>query len=194
MYIIAITYCKHLHFTQLSQTENSVISSTFRTIENLLNTIITADVNAHSPLLYSPTEDHRELIKDILLNSNHITLNTNTPTRLPSNQKQQPTLPDITTASADLHDYTSWQTIHSPTSLSLLTTLSIHHKTKTTRFHCTKTIKNYQKADWTSFKQRVENLISYRTPQHKSASLSTTVTIFANKIDQTHKSLLLTIS
>ena len=42
------------------------------------NTIITADVNAHSPLWYLPTEDQRgELIEDILLNSDHITLNTN---------------------------------------------------------------------------------------------------------------------
>ena len=56
-----------------------------------------------------------ELIEDILLNSNHITQNTNTPTCLPHNQTQQPTLPNITTASADLHDCTSWQTIYSLT-------------------------------------------------------------------------------
>ena len=82
-----------------------------------------------------------------------MTLNTNTPTCLPPIQTQQPTSPDITTASADLHDCTSWQSIHSLTSghLPLLTTLSIHHKTKTTRIHFTKTITNYQKADWKSF-------------------------------------------
>ena len=46
----------------------------------------TADDNAHSSLWYSPTEDYRgELIEDILLNSNHIALNENTPTRLPPN-------------------------------------------------------------------------------------------------------------
>ena len=111
-----------------------------KTINNLPNTIITADINAHSPLWYSPTKDNKgELIKDILLSSNHITLNTNTPRRLPPNQTQQPTSPDITTASADLHDWASWQTIHSVTSdhLPLLSTLSIHHKTKTTRSHFT---------------------------------------------------------
>ena len=60
-YITAITYCKHVHSTQLSQTEeDSIIYSTFTTITNLPNTIITADVNAHSPLWYSLTEDHRE--------------------------------------------------------------------------------------------------------------------------------------
>ena len=81
----------------------------------------------------------------------------------PSNT--QPTSPDITTALIDLHDCTTWQTIHSLTSghLPLLTTLSIHHKTKTTCSHFTKTITNYQKANWTSFKQHVKNLISCRS-------------------------------
>ena len=84
-------YIPPKHTTQLSQTEDSIISSMLTTITNLTNTIITADVNAHSLLWYSPTEDHRgELIKDILLNSNHITLNTNTPTCLSPNQTQQP--------------------------------------------------------------------------------------------------------
>ena len=111
------------------------------------------------------TEDHRrELIEDILLNSHYITLNTNTPTLLAPYKTQQPTLSDVTTPSSDLHDCTSWQTIHSLTLdyLPLLNTLSIHHKTKTVRSHFTKTITNYQKADWTSFKQHVENLISCR--------------------------------
>ena len=134
-------------------------------ITNLANTIITAEINAHSPLWHLPTEDHRgEVIKDILLNCNCIALNTNTPTRLPPNQTQQPTSPDITIVSEDLHDCTSWETIYFLTSdhLPLRTTLSIHHKTKTTCFHFTETTINYQKADWTSFKQYVENLISYR--------------------------------
>ena len=67
--------------------------------------MITADVNAHSPLWYLPNEDHKgELIKDILFNSNHITLNTNTPSYLPPNQTQQLTSPGIITALTDLHD------------------------------------------------------------------------------------------
>ena len=61
--------------------------------------------------------DHKgKLIKDILLNFSHITLNINPPTCLPPNQTQQIISPDFTTASADLHDYTSTQTIHSLTS------------------------------------------------------------------------------
>ena len=93
-------------------------------ISILPNTIITAEVNAHSPLWYLSTEDHGELIKDILLNSHHITLNTSIPTRLPTTYKShttsfirhnKPTSSDITTTSADLHDCTSWQAIHSLT-------------------------------------------------------------------------------
>ena len=90
-------YIPHKHTNQLSQREeeeDSIISSTLTTITNsntiittISNTIITADVNAQSSLWYSPNEDLRgEFIEDILLNSNHITLKTNTPTRLPSNQ------------------------------------------------------------------------------------------------------------
>ena len=111
-------YIPPKHSTRLSQTEeDSIISSTLTAITTLPNTIITADVNTHLPLWYLPTEDHRgELIEDILLNSNHITLNTNTPTHLPPNQTQQPTSPEITTALADLHDCTSWQIIHFLTS------------------------------------------------------------------------------
>ena len=45
-----------------------------------------------------------ELMEDILLNSNYITLNKNTPTHLPPNQTQQLSSPNITTALADLLD------------------------------------------------------------------------------------------
>ena len=114
----------------LSQTEkNLIISSTFTTTTNISSIIIPANVNTHSPLWYSLTEDHKkELIEDILLNFNHITLNINTPICLPLNKTQQSTLPDITTVSANLHNCTSWQTIHSLTfdHLSLLTTLSMY--------------------------------------------------------------------
>ena len=162
-----------------------------------------------------------------MLNSNHITLNINTSTRLPFNQTPQPTSSDITIASADLHDSTSWQTIHSLTSdhLPLLSDPSIHHKIKITRFYFTKILTNYRKTDRKLFKQHVEVLFSYRfhntnvqrltntlsrqfwmlthssslaqitlTYSCISTSLCIIVTIFANKTDQTHKSLLLTIT
>ena len=93
---------------------------------------------------YGPWQ--QKMIEHILLNSNHITLNKNTPTCLPPNQTQQPTVPNITTVPADLHDCTNWQTIHSLTSnhLPLHTTLSKNYKTNS---HFTETITNYQKAN-----------------------------------------------
>ena len=96
--------------------EDTIITKIMMNIISLPQTLITADINAHSPLWYSPIKDHRgELIEDILLNSNQITLNTNTPTRIPPNTTHQPTSPDITTTSADLHNHISWETIHSLT-------------------------------------------------------------------------------
>ena len=61
-------HCKHVHSTQLSQTEEDLItSSMLTTITSLPNTIITADVNAHSPLGHLLTEDpSKEPIKDKL--------------------------------------------------------------------------------------------------------------------------------
>ena len=52
-------YTPPKHSIQISQTEeDQIISSTFTTITNLPNTIIPADVNAHSPLWYLPNEEH----------------------------------------------------------------------------------------------------------------------------------------
>ena len=44
----------------IKKRENSIISNTFTTITNLPNINITADVNAHSLLWYSPTETIEE--------------------------------------------------------------------------------------------------------------------------------------
>ena len=125
--------------SQLSQTKEGFIIF----ITNLPNTIIKPDVNDHLALQCLPSKDHNEkVIEDIVLNSKHITVNTNIPTHLTPKQTQQPTSPDITTASDDLHDCTSWQAIHSLTFyyLANLTILIIHHKTKTTLSYFTKTI------------------------------------------------------
>ena len=67
----------------------------------------TGDVNAHSTLWYSHNDDHRgQLISDIISNSEHITLNTDTPTRVPHPTLQQITSPDITTISTTLYNRT----------------------------------------------------------------------------------------
>ena len=62
-------------------------------------TIVTGGFNAHHHMWYSPMTDHRgTLIADKINNSDHLTLNTDSHTRHPTNRNQQPTSPDISTA------------------------------------------------------------------------------------------------
>ena len=62
-------------------------------------------------------------------NSDHITLNTNTPTRVPNTTLQQASSPDITTVSNTLYNRTSWTTQHALSSdhLPIITTINIRH-------------------------------------------------------------------
>ena len=70
-------------------------------------------MNVHSTLWYSHTDDHRgQLISYIISNSEHIILNTDTPTRVLHTTLQQATSPDITTVSTTLYNRTTWHTIH----------------------------------------------------------------------------------
>ena len=60
-------------------------------ITNIPHSVLTGYVNAYSTLRHSYTDDLRgQQISDIIRNSDHITLNTNTPTRVPNNTLQQP--------------------------------------------------------------------------------------------------------
>ena len=95
---------------------------------NIPHSVLTGDVNAHSTLWHSYTDDHRgQLIADVISNSNHTTLNTNTPTRVPNTTRQQTSSPDITTVSNKLYNRTSWTTQHALSSdhLPIITTINI---------------------------------------------------------------------
>jgi exonuclease III len=93
---IHLSNTKHLHIINLyippkdianpiQATIDTDITNCFNFITNLTNTIITADINAHHPLWFSPTTDNRgTLISDLLINSDHLTLNQDTPTRIPA--------------------------------------------------------------------------------------------------------------
>ena len=64
--------------TQLS-TINTDITNRMRHITNIANSLIASDINAHSTLWHSYTDDHREqIIADIISTSDRITLNTDT--------------------------------------------------------------------------------------------------------------------
>ena len=95
------------------KTADTDIQHCIQYITNIPHSVLTGDVNAHSTLWHSYTDDHRgQLIADVISNSDHITLNTNTPTRVPNTTLQQTSSPDITTVSNTLYNRTSWTTQH----------------------------------------------------------------------------------
>ena len=125
----------------------------------------TSDVNAHSTLWHSYTDDHRgELISETLSNSNHITLNTGTPTRVPNNAHQKPTSPDITTISSSLYNITTWKTIHALNSDHLPILLTIQTDNKHTIQQNRRSYTNYRKADWNKFTQDTEDAFTALQP------------------------------
>ena len=70
--------------------------STINIITNIQHSVPTGDVNAYSTLWYSYTDDHiGHIITDIISNSDLITLNTNTPTKVPKTTLQQTPSPNI---------------------------------------------------------------------------------------------------
>ena len=123
-----------------------------RHVHNIPDSILTGDVNAHSTLWYSHTDDHRgQLISDIISNSEHITLNTDTPTRVPHTTLQQATT---------LYNHTTWHTIHALNSdyLPIITTMNTRTKYKLQQNRHTFT--NYRKANWTQFTTDTEAAFS----------------------------------
>ena len=76
-------------------------------ITHIPHSVLIGDENAHSTLWYSYTDDHSgQLIADVISNLDHITLNTNTPTRVPNTTLQQTSSPDITTVSNTMYNRT----------------------------------------------------------------------------------------
>ena len=91
-----------------------------------------ADVpDGYIPLNWnSYTDDHRrQLIADLISNSDHIKLNTNTPNRVSNTTLQQTYSPDIGTVSNTLYNRTSWTTQHilSSDHLPIITTINKRH-------------------------------------------------------------------
>ena len=113
-------------------------------ITNIAHSFHTGDMNAHSTLSHSYTDDHRgQLIADVISNSDHITLNTNTPTRVPNTIIQHPSSLDIITMSNTIYNRTAWTTQHAQSSdhLPIISKINIQHDyrqqitTKPTDFH-----------------------------------------------------------
>ena len=108
------------------KTADTDIQHRIQPITNIPHSVLTGDVNAHSTLWHSYTDDHiGQLIADVISNSDHITQNT--PTRMPNTTLQQTYSPDTTTVSNTLYNRTSWTPQHALSSdhLPIITTINI---------------------------------------------------------------------
>ena len=94
--------------------------------------------------------------------SDLITLNTNTPTRVPNTTIQQTSSPDITTVFNTLYNRTSWRTQHALASdhLPIITTTNIRHHYRLQQNQ--RTFINFKESGWTQFRFRSD----HHTHQH----------------------------
>ena len=132
------------------KTADKDIQHCIQHITTIPHSVLTGDVNAHSSLWHSYTDDHRgQQIAEVISNSDHISLNTDTPTRVPNTAFQQTSSPDITTVSNTMYNQTSWQTHHALSSdhLPIMTTINIRHNFRLQTYR--RTFTNYKKANWT---------------------------------------------
>ena len=149
-------------------------------ITNIADSILTGDVNAHSTLWYSHTDDHRgQLISDTISNPEHIILNNDTPTSVPHTTPHQATSPDITPISTTLYNHTTWHTIHALNSYHLPIITTINTITKYKLQHNRHTFTNYRKANWTQFTTDTDVAFSDIQPP---PDIHTVNTIFTNII------------
>ena len=140
--------------------EDTDIAKYMDYITNQPNCITTGDINAHSEDWYSTQNDHRgNLIADHIQNSEHNILNTNTPTRIPTDTNQQQTSPDITLISNTLMLNATWHTSYKLQSDHLPIITTIDTNTKRNKKQENKTFTNYNKANWTNFTEEIEQEI-----------------------------------
>ena len=130
-------------------------------------------------------DDHSgQLIADVISNSDHITLNTNTPTRVTNTTLQQTSSPYITTVSNTLYNRTSWTTQHALSSdhLPIITTINIRHDYRLQQNR--RTFTNYKKADWTQFTEDTESAFAQTTMPtniHTANRILTNIILMADK-------------
>ena len=166
-------------------TSDADITSCIQYITNLPNSIISGDINAHSPIWHSHTTDHRgDLIADLLGNSDHITLNTNTHTRLPFAANQRPTSPDITSITTNLYNRTHWETLNALNSDHLPILTTINTRTNFRLQQNRQTYTNYNKANWQNFTTETESSFRNINPPsdtHTANKILTNIILNADK-------------
>ena len=167
------------------KTADKDIQHCIQHITTIPHSVLTGDVNAHSSLWHSHTDDHRgQLIAEVISNSDHISLNTDTPTRVPNTAFQQSSSPDITTVSNTLYNRTSWQTHHALSSdhLPIMTTINIRHNFRLQTYR--RTFTNYKKANWTQFTKDTELAFLQTTISddiHTANRIFTNIILLADK-------------
>ena len=124
------------------------------------DTLVLGDFNAHHSAWHSRTTDTRgNQLADLISESNHVVMNEDSPTRLPGNA--EPSSPDVSLASASLITSSDWQTHttmssdHLPILIRLQTTVTISPAQH-------RTFVNLKKANWTRYKQEIENKLRSR--------------------------------
>ena len=161
------------------------IAYCIRHVTNIPGSILTGDVNAHSTLWYSHTDGHRgQLISDIISNSEHIILNTDTPTRVPHTTLRHATSSDITTISTTLYGRTTWHTVHTLNSDHLPIITIINTRTKYKLQQNRHSFTNYRKANWTQFTTGTEaNFSDIQPPPdiHIANTIFTNIILHADK-------------
>jgi hypothetical protein len=134
------------------------ITSLLHQITNSNKNIILADANAHSKQWHSTHNDTRGTnIGNTIDNTDHIIINTNSHTRIPTAGNQHPSSPDITIIPNTLFNHTNWktQTALSSDHLPIIITINLTHKQDYTPNKRSYT--NYKKADWDSYTNHIED-------------------------------------
>ena len=166
-----------------NKTDDTDIQHCIQYITNIPHSVLTGDMNSHSTLWHSYTDDHKGQLK-ANVNSDHITLNTNTPTRVPNTTLQQTSSPDITTVSNTLYNRTSWTIQHALSSdhLPIITTINIRHGYILQQNR--RTFTNYKKADLTQFTEDTESAFvqtTIPTNIHTANIIFTNIIMMADK-------------
>ena len=138
-------------------TVDTDIAYCIRHVTNIPDSILTCDVNAHSTLWYSHTDDHRaQLISDIISNSEHIIKHRHTH-QSPAHNTIADRLPIITT---------------------------INTRTKYKLQQSRHTFTDYRKANWTQFTTDTEAAFSDIQPPpdiHTANTIFTNILLHADK-------------
>ena len=150
-------------------------------ITNIPHSVLTGDVNAHSTLWHQYTDDHRgQLISDVISNSDHITLNSNTPSQ---SAKYHNTTNIITTVSNTLYNRTSWTTQYALSSDHLpIITINIRHEYRLQQNR--RSFTNYKKVNSNQFTEDTESTFAQTTIPtniHTASRCFTSIILMADK-------------